>query len=58
MLPEYMIDEDLRTGCLVPLLRSTELLRDHFRLVFRSADLRRERSFELAEAPRGFPLEA
>lgn len=53
VLPEYMIEDDLAAGSLVALLRSVELLRDHFRLVFRSADLRRERFFELAEVLRG-----
>jgi DNA-binding transcriptional LysR family regulator len=56
VLPEYMVESDLRAGSLVQLLRTTELLRDHFRLVFRSADLRRERFFELAEALRQFPI--
>jgi DNA-binding transcriptional LysR family regulator len=53
VLPEYMVERDLEAGTLVHLLRTTELLRDHFRLVFRTTDLRRERFFELAEALRG-----
>jgi hypothetical protein len=53
-----MVEPDLRAGTLVQLLRTTELLRDHFRLVFRSADLRRERFFELAEALRQIPIAA
>ncbi|KIG19619.1 Transcriptional regulator, LysR family protein [Enhygromyxa salina] len=56
VLPEYMVRADLANGSLVQLLRSVELLRDHFRLVFRSADLRRERFFEFAEALRRWPL--
>jgi DNA-binding transcriptional LysR family regulator len=58
VLPRYMVEAELGDGRLVQLLRSIELLRDHFRLVFRSADLRRERLFELAEALRGWPLQA
>ena len=58
VLPEYMVERDLQEGTLVQLLRTTELLRDHFRLVFRSEDLRRERFFELAEALRGLPIQA
>ncbi|PRQ09251.1 LysR family transcriptional regulator [Enhygromyxa salina] len=56
VLPEYMVQAELADGSLVQLLRSVELLRDHFRLVFRSADLRRERFFEFAEALRRWPL--
>lgn len=52
VLPEAMVQAELEAGELVALLRSVELLRDHFRLVFRTADLRRERFFELAEVMR------
>jgi DNA-binding transcriptional LysR family regulator len=57
VLPEYMVETELADGSLVQLLRSIELLRDHFRLVFRSADLRRERFFEFAEALRRWPIQ-
>lgn len=56
VLPVYMVEAELERGTLVRLLRSVELLRDHFRLVFRSSDLRRERFFELAELLRASPL--
>ncbi len=56
VLPEYMIETELGDGRLVPLLRSVELLRDHFRLVFRSGDLRRERFAELAQVLRAHPI--
>lgn len=58
VLPEYMIEGELARGELVRLLRRIELLRDHFRLVFRSDDLRRERFLELAAALREQPLVA
>ena len=41
VLPEYMVQAELDDGSLVQLLRSIELLRDHFRLVFRRQDPRR-----------------
>ena len=56
VLPEYMVEAELRDESLIQLLKRIELLRDHFRLVFRSGDLRRERFFELAEALRGHPI--
>ena len=56
VLPEYMVERDLDEGRLVRILRRVELLRDHFRLVFRSDDLRRERFSELAAALRERPL--
>jgi LysR family glycine cleavage system transcriptional activator len=56
VLPEYMVELDLEDGRLVRILRRVELLRDHFRLVFRSDDLRRERFAELAMALRERPL--
>jgi LysR family glycine cleavage system transcriptional activator len=58
VLPEYMVEGDLEQGRMVRLLRRVELLRDHFRLVFRSEDLRRERFAELGAALRGEPLAA
>jgi LysR family glycine cleavage system transcriptional activator len=58
VLPEYMVEADLGEGRMVRLLRRVELLRDHFRLVFRSEDLRRERFAELGSALRGEPLAA
>ena len=58
VLPEFMVERELADGTLVRLLRRIELLRDHFRLVFRAADLRRERFFEVAEVLRGWPLVA
>jgi LysR family glycine cleavage system transcriptional activator len=56
VLPEYMLERDLDAGRLVRILRRVELLRDHFRLVFRADDLRRERFAELAAALRERPL--
>jgi hypothetical protein len=53
-----MVEAELADGSLVQLLRSIDLLRDHFRVVFRSGDLRRERFFELAEALRRWPIRA
>jgi DNA-binding transcriptional LysR family regulator len=58
VLPEYMIEADLAEGRMTRLLRRVELLRDHFRLVFRSEDLRRERFAELGSALRSQPLSA
>ncbi len=56
VLPESMVEVDLAAGRLIRLLKRIELLRDHFRLVFRSDDLRRERFAELAAALRREPL--
>ncbi len=58
VLPEFMVERELAEGSLVRLMRRIELLRDHFRLVFRTADLRRERLFELAEVLRRWPIVA
>ncbi|MFV8753602.1 LysR family transcriptional regulator [Nannocystaceae bacterium ST9] len=58
VLPEHMVEAELGEGRMVRLLRRVELLRDHFRLVFRSEDLRRERFAELGAALRGQPLTA
>jgi LysR family glycine cleavage system transcriptional activator len=58
VLPEYMIEADLAEGRMTRLLRRVELLRDHFRLVFRNEDLRRERFAELGSALRSEPLAA
>ncbi len=58
VLPEYMVERDLADGRMARLMRRVELLRDHFRLVFRSEDLRKERFAELAEALRAEPVVA
>ncbi len=41
VLPEYLVNDDLRTRALVRVLRSVEAQHDYFRLVFRSDDPRR-----------------
>jgi len=48
VLPEYLVREDLRTGRLSPVSTDVEPLPDHFRLVFRADDPRRERFAALA----------
>lgn len=58
VLPEYMVRDDLRLGRLDQILPSVALLHDHFRLVFRSDDLRRDEFVELADLLRSFPIRA
>lgn len=56
VLPRYLIEPDLETRRLVPLLRAVKPLEDHFRLFFRADDPRRSVYESIAGVMRATPL--